>query len=187
MVYAEWDKQKWETSAKKVRGIESISLSCEAKTETDATNGVTKCTGRTLEKMTVTFSTATATGGNPKDEIKELELLTGKSAPFYCGEEQIGDNDFILTAAKTSEAMLNVNGDILSAKFELSFIEDATAQELEGAKKPEAAKENEKKSKLAIYIQGENIAPKISIKQIYYTQYAEKRCNPRGFKSVFYV
>jgi phage protein D len=175
MTTAEWNKEKWGADKNLLRGIETISLSCEAKTVTDKANNTTKCQGRTLEKLTVSFSTAIATGGDPLKEQKQLEKQAGESAPFYCGEEQLGDNDFILEAVRLREGLINTKGDCLTAKFELSFIEDASSQELDGAEKSEATKENE--TALKITYQGENIAPKISIKKIYYTQYAESHAD----------
>ena len=174
MTIAEWKNQKWSVDKNKVRGIESISISCEAKTTTDSATKQTKCTGRTLEKLNISFSTAHATGGDPQKEQKELEKAAGKSAPFYCGTEQIGDNDFILEAVRMNEATLNNSGDILAAKFELSFIEDAKEQELNGTKSIDGTAKNEK---IKITFQGQNIAPKISIKKVYYTQYAENHAD----------
>lgn len=169
MTTAEWKNQKWGANKNLLRGIESLSISCEAKTVTDSANNTTKCQGRTLEKLTVSFSTAIAAGGNPSQEQKQLEKLAGTSAPFYCGEEQIGDNDFILEAVGMKEGLLSNQGKILKARFDLSFIEDAKEQELNGAEK------NEKE--LKITFQGENVARRISIKKIFYTEYAENHAD----------
>lgn len=170
MITTEWSSEKWGNDKDLMRGVESISISCEAKTETDSENNITKCTGRSLEKLSISFSTATSVGGDPIKEQKNLEKLAGTSAPFYCGEEQIGDNNFILESINLSGGLIDNKGRCLSATFELAFIEDAKEQELNGAKKNEATKKNSQPIKI-IY-SGENIAQKISIEKIYYTQYA---------------
>ena len=169
MTTAEWKEEKWGIDKTRLRGIESISLSCEAKIVTDKKNNTSKCQGRTLEKLIVSFSTAIATGGDPVQEQKALELQAGQSAPFYCGEDQVGENDFILTGVKLREGTLTPRGECIAAGFELTFIEDASAQELEGAENGDAATG----PKLVINYEGENIAPKLSIKSIFYTQHAE--------------
>lgn len=171
MVTAEWDSQKWKVNKDIIRGIEEINLSVQARTETDKESKETKCVGRTLEKMDITFSTALTAGGNPKKEQDELQKLCGTSAPFYCGEEQLGSNDFILTSVAMSEGLLNGKGDILTAKFSLSFIEDSSQQEKEGIK------EKENLPKIKIMYEGEDIFPKISVYGLLYTQFAENHAD----------
>ena len=169
MVTAEWKSQKWQVNKNIIRGIEEINMSVEARTETDKENNTTKCVGRTLEKLEISFSTAIGGGGNPKKEQDELQSLCGKSAPFYCGENQLGDNDFILERVDMSEGTLNLKGDILASKFSLSFIEDSSQQEKEGVK--------ENKSKIKINYEGSDIFPKISVYGLTYTQYAENHAD----------
>ena len=171
MVTAEWKNQKWQVNKNIIRGIEEINMSVEARTETDSENNTTKCIGRTLEKLEISFSTAIGGGGNPKKEQDELQLLCGKSAPFYCGENQLGDNDFILERVDMSEGTLNLKGDILASKFSLSFIEDSSQQEKEGIK----GKEN--KPRIKINYEGSDIFPKISVSGMTYTQYAENHAD----------
>ena len=169
MVTAEWQNQKWKVNKDIIRGIEEINLSVEARTETDKESKVTKCVGRTLEKMEVSFSTSLGGGGDPKKEQDELQLLCGKSAPFYCGEEQLGSNDFILSSVAMSEGLLNGKGDILTARFSLSFIEDSSQQEKEGIK--------ENAPKIKIMYEGKDIFPTISVYGLLYTQYAENHAD----------
>lgn len=171
MVTAEWDSQKWKVNNDIIRGIEEINLSVEARTETDKESKETKCVGRTLEKMDITFSTALSVGGNPKKEQDELQKLCGSSAPFYCGEEQLGSNDFILTSVSMSEGCLTGKGEILSARFELSFLEDSSQQEKEGIK------EKENLPKIKIMYEGKDIFPSISVYGMLYTQYAENHAD----------
>ncbi len=169
MVTAEWNSQKWQVSGKIIRGIEEISLSCEARTESDKESGCEKCIGRTLEKMEVSFATAVSAGGNPKTEQGALQKLCGKSAPFYCGTEQLGDNDFILKSVDMTEGNLTPKGEIVSAKFKLSFIEDASEQEKNGAK--------DNAPKIKINYEGTDIFPKISVYSLLYTEYAESHAD----------
>ncbi len=171
MVTAEWKSQKWQVNKNIIRGIEEINMSVEARTETDSENNTTKCIGRTLEKLEISFSTAIGGGGNPKKEQDELQLLCGKSAPFYCGTEQLGDNDFILTGVDMTEGTLNGKGDILASRFSLSFVEDSSQQEKQGVK------EKDNRPKIKIMYEGTDIFPKISIYGLLYTQYAENHAD----------
>lgn len=169
MVTAEWKNQKWEVNHKIIRGITEINLSVEARTETDKENNTTKCIGRTLETMSVIFSTSIGGGGNPFEEQKELEKLCGSSSPFYCGEEQLGSNDFILSSVNMTEGNLTPKGDIISSTFELTFIEDSSQQEKNGTK--------ENVSNVKINYGGKDIFPSISVNSIIYTQYAENHAD----------
>lgn len=170
MVCAEWNEEKWRSNKNIIRGIEEISLSVEVKTATDSANKTTKVVGRGLEKLNVKFSTSLGTGGNPEKEQKELHNKCGKSAPFYCGEIQLGENDFMLTSVNLKNGILTPKGDITAATFELVFLEDGKKQEEKGT--TEAPLDN-----LVITYEGENIARKIAVKSITYTQYASSHAD----------
>jgi hypothetical protein len=169
MVIAEWKSEKWQVNNRIIRGIDDISMSVQARTETDKESGEERCIGRTLETLSISFTTMIATGGNPKKENDALQLLVGQSAPFYCGTNQLGSNDFILTNVYMSEASLDNAGNILKATFELSFIEDSSQQELTGTK--------EDKPNIKIMYQGKDIFSTISLSSLLYTQYAENHAD----------
>lgn len=169
MVTAEWNEQKWKVSKNVIRGIESITMSVGARTETDKESKEVRCIGRTLETLEVTFSTTALTGGDPKGEQKELHNLCGTSSPFYCGEEQLGENDFILTEVSMTEGKLTPKGDIVSAKFDLTFLEDSRNQEQEGVKSHVP--------NIKIMYEGKDIFPSISVYEIHYTQYSENHAD----------
>lgn len=170
MVAAEWNEEKWKSNKKIIRGIEEISLSVEVKTATDSANKTTKVVGRGLEKLSVKFSTSLGTGGNPEKEQKDLHNKCGKSAPFYCGEIQLGENDFILTSVDMKEGLLTPKGDITAASFELVFLEDGKKQEEKGT--AEAPLDG-----LIITYEGENIGRKIAVKSLLYTQYVSSHAD----------
>lgn len=169
MVIAEWNDQKWEVNRNIVRGIKRVTLSTSARTETDKESKAVRCIGRTLEVLEVDFDTMTATGGNPREEQKALHGLCGKSAPFYCGEEQLGDNDFILTEVGMTDGKLTGKGDIVSAGFSLTFLEDSRNQEQEGVKSHVP--------NIKIMYDGKDIFPSISVFEIHYTQYSENHAD----------
>lgn len=172
MVAAEWNNEKWRSNKNIIRGIDEINMSVSVKTATDSANKTTKIVGRNLETLDISFKTAIGVGGNPVEEQKKLQKQCGKSAPFYCGTEQLGDNDFILVSAEMSEGLLTAKGEITTAAFSLKFLEDGKEQEKNGTSKSEEKKEN-----ITIMYEGSNIARKISIKSILYTQYASNHAD----------
>lgn len=167
MVSAEWNKEKWQSDKDIIRGISEISMSVAVKTTTDKANKTTKVTGRTLETLEVSFGTTLGTGGNPVEEQKQLHNQCGMSAPFYCGTEQLGENDFILTSVGMTEGRLTASGEIVSATFSMKFIEDGMKQEKKGVEQKD----------VIINYEGKDIASKVSIKSMLYTQYASNHAD----------
>lgn len=171
MVAVEWNNEKWRSNKNIIRGINEITMSVSVKTATDSANKTTKIVGRNLETLDISFKTSIGTGGEPLEEQKKLQKQCGKSAPFYCGTEQLGDNDFILVSADMSEGLLTSNGEITTATFALKFLEDGKEQEQSGTKT------SEEKNNISIMYEGSDIAKKISIKSILYTQHASNHAD----------
>lgn len=118
-----------------LRGLSSISLKTEAKTEeTESRDGLPQIDviGFEPQSLTIDYKAHSGMGVDPLEEYRAWRKKLGESGPFYLGGDQYGVDVFILMNVRLSNTTLNSAGQILTGTITLQLAQDIVVTEKKG-------------------------------------------------------
>ena len=158
---ATWGGEKFGNTTNRARALTGLDFSASIETTELEEAGENVTTGANLDELSLTFTTTTAGGGDPRGEIEALKNQIGQSAPFYLNGRAFAGVYFQLLGVSASNIILDNRGNFLQAEISLSFKEDPT----------------NKTADIKVYYDGVNIADSVSIQSCIYDEYAESRAD----------
>ena len=132
---AKWGIKGFLISPDKIVPFNNLSTSFALKSENNTdTSGTAPTNTRGRELQTITFTTTymTATGVDPRKQMKEWYALVGKTYPLYIGGEQFGPPLLQLEKVDWNNYQFAPNGKIISADASITLKEySGNAQKLD--------------------------------------------------------
>lgn len=134
---AKWGVKGFLISPDKIVPFNNLSTSFALKSENNTdTSGTAPTNTRGRELQTITFSTTymTATGVDPRKQMKEWYALIGKTYPLYVGGVQFGPPLLQLESVDWSNYQFAPNGTIISVDASITLKEYTGATQTLDAK-----------------------------------------------------
>lgn len=157
-----WLDEWFGVKSSHVRSVNSFSTACAAKLTVDDEEESCKVAGFELETFSFSFTTALATGGNPREELEALTDKVGKNGTLYINGKRWGPLYFKLVKVTLGNYIMDNLGVIHKAEINLEFLEHYSEKSATTAK---------------IYYDGVDISKKITVKSCFYDSYAESQAD----------